>query len=86
MESSKEEEFIKNVGLRIYQLRKERKMTQLDLAIKSNIDERQIQRLERGHTSPTLKTLYKITHGLDVDFITFFSFSALELNNSSKEM
>ena len=72
--------FIKDIGIRIRELRKERKMTQLDLAIKSNIDERQVQRLERGHTSATIKTLYKITKGLNVDFVTFFSFSTEPLS------
>ena len=48
-------------------------MTQLDLSIKTDIDVRQIQRLERGHTSPTLKTLYKLIKGLDKTFTEFFS-------------
>ena len=73
MKESEIEAFIGKIGNRIRELRKERNMTQLDLAIKSNIDERQIQRLERGHTSATLKTLCKVTNGLDVSFIVFFS-------------
>ena len=67
---------IKEVGDRIRELRKERNMTQLDFAIKTNLDVRQVQRLERGHTSATLKTIYKITEGLEIDFPTFFSFSS----------
>ncbi len=70
----KVELLIQNVGKRVRDLRQEKEMTQLDLAIKSGVDERQIQRLENGHTSPTLKTLYKVTNGLDIDLFSFFSF------------
>ncbi len=74
MEEQELKLFIKDIGKRIRELRKERDMTQLDLAIKSNIDERQIQRLEASRTSPTLKTLYKVIKGLSLDFKTFFDF------------
>ena len=66
--------FINKVGARIKELRLEQDLTQLDLAIKSNVDERQIQRLENGETSPTLKTLYKVSHGLNVPIEQFFKF------------
>jgi transcriptional regulator with XRE-family HTH domain len=33
---------------------------------------RQIQRLERGHTSATLKTLLKLMSGMDTDLSRFF--------------
>ena len=57
MEQLQIEVYIKEIGKRILELRKEQGMTQLDLATASDIDERQVQRLERGHTSATLKTL-----------------------------
>lgn len=66
--------FISKVGARIRELRLEQGLTQLDLAIKSNVDERQIQRLENGETSPTLKTLYKVSRGLEIDLSAFFGF------------
>ena len=65
--------YIHNIGQHIQHLRIEKNMTQLDLSIKTDIDVRQIQRLERGHTSPTLKTLYKLIKGLDKTFTEFFS-------------
>lgn len=40
-------------------------MTQFDLAIKSDMEENALQRIEAGRTNPTLKTLLKITKGLD---------------------
>jgi len=36
------------------------------------LDVRQIQRLERGHTSPTLKTLYKLLKDFNKTFEEFF--------------
>lgn len=67
------EDFIKKVGLQIKKLRKERKLTQLDLAIKSDMEESALQRIEAGRTNPTLKTLLKISNALeDVKFSQFF--------------
>lgn len=66
------EVFVKSLGHCIKDLRTKQEMTQLDLAIKSEIDVRQIQRLERGHTSATLKTLLKITSGLNINITELF--------------
>ena len=49
-------------------------MTQLDLAIKSGMEENAVQRLETARTSPTIKTLYKIAKGLGVEFAELFNF------------
>ena len=68
------EVYIVEIGKQIRQLRKEQGLTQLDLSIKSGIDERQVQRLERGHTSATLKTLLKISIGLEVSIVDLFQF------------
>jgi len=68
------EELIVKLGKRICDLRKEFDMTQLDLAVKSNIDERQIQRLENGHTSPTLKTLLKLANGFGITLSKLLEF------------
>lgn len=67
-----DEDFIKKVGLQIKKLRKEQKLTQLDLAIKSNMEENALQRIETGRTNPTLKTLLKITTALNVKFHQLF--------------
>lgn len=67
------EKFIKKVGLRIKELRKERNLTQLDLAAKSDMEESALQRIEAGRTNPTLKTLLKISNALeDVKLSQFF--------------
>ncbi|WP_323787733.1 helix-turn-helix transcriptional regulator [Psychroserpens sp.] len=59
--------FVLGIGKRIRAFRKEQKMTQLDLGIKSDIEENAIQRLETGRTSPTVKTLFKVAKGLGVE-------------------
>ena len=64
--------FVHKVGERIFELRKAQNMTQLDLAIKSDMDESQVQRLETARSAPTLKTLYKILKGLGIEFRHFF--------------
>ncbi|MFC5044111.1 helix-turn-helix domain-containing protein [Aquimarina hainanensis] len=74
MEQTEIDTYIRKVGDRIKSLRKEQGMTQLDLATSSDIDVRQIQRLENGHTSATLKTLLKVTNGLNIGILDFFDF------------
>lgn len=75
MKQTEIDTYIGELGKRIRKLRKEQGMTQLDLATTSDIDVRQIQRLENGHTSATLKTLLKITSGLNINLIELFKFT-----------
>tara|TARA_Y200000002_G_scaffold187145_1_gene154492 strand:+ start:2548 stop:2733 length:186 start_codon:yes stop_codon:yes gene_type:complete len=56
----------------MYSFENRKKMTQQDLSIKTDIDVRQIQRLESGHTSPSLKTLFKLLKGFNKTFEEFF--------------
>jgi len=49
-------------------------MTQLDIAIKSNIDERLIQRLEACGTDARITTLQKVAIGFDMSISEFFNF------------
>lgn len=64
--------FVSQIGKRISELRKERNMTQLDLSVKAQMEENAIQRLETGRSSPTAKTLYRITKGLEIEMWEFF--------------
>ena len=41
-------------------------MTLEELAAASNMDNTNIARLESGNTNPTIRTLYKISRGLNV--------------------
>ena len=69
---SDENDFIIGIGNKIKFHRLERKMTQLDLAIKSGMEENALQRIEKGRTNPTIKTLIKIVNALQIDFEQLF--------------
>ena len=51
---------------RIKQLRKEKGMTQEQLAERADLTSEAVTRVERGVRMPTLKTLGKLAHGLGV--------------------
>ena len=54
------------IGKRIAELRKERKLSQVDLAIKTGLDKGHIARIELGRYSVGVDTLQKIADALDV--------------------
>lgn len=62
----------KKLGQRIYQLRKERGMTQEDLAFKVGVDRSYMGFLERGEKNATVKTLAKIASALKVSLSELF--------------
>ncbi len=76
MGNSDYKEFIKKIGKQIRELRTKQDMTQLDLAVKSGMEENAVQRLETGRTNPTIKTLLKIAKALDVEFSELVTFSS----------
>mgnify|MGYP005989090481 CR=1 FL=1 len=75
--TSSEKKFIKQLGKRIVQLRISKSLKQIDLAIKLNIEDSSLRRLESGRTNPTVKTLLRIANALDVEFKDLFDFSEL---------
>ena len=77
---SNSEIFIARLGLRIRTLRKEKGMTQLELAADASMEESALQRIEKGRTNPTVKTLFKICSALNVEFVELFLF---DTNNKS---
>lgn len=54
------------IGQRIQGLRKQRRMSQEDLALLSDIHPAYLGRVERGEKCPTVQTLFKISQGLKV--------------------
>lgn len=69
---SDEGEFIKGIGNKIRFHRLKQNMTQLDLAVKSGMEENALQRIEKGRTNPTIKTLIKIVNALQIEFEQLF--------------
>lgn len=75
MDLTKEEKaYIKKLGIRIVELRKEKNLKQIDLATKINIEDSALRRIESGRTNPTIKTLLRIAEGLDVEFKEMLNF------------
>ena len=62
-----EEDYIAYVCSRVKELRIQKGMKQIDLASVIGIDDSNLRRLENNRTSPTLKTLYRISKALEVD-------------------
>lgn len=65
----KKEEIYVQVGLRIRNLREDKKLTLQELADKVGIEYNNLIRIEKGRTNPTLGTLYKITQSLNVKLV-----------------
>ncbi len=61
-----------NIGKRIRNIRKARKMTLEDLAFEIDMDYSFIARIETGKATATLETLYRISKGLKIKFYQLF--------------
>jgi len=61
-----------HVGSRLRQLRDERKISMRGLATKSGLSANALSMIERGKTSPSVSTLYKLADALGVDITAFF--------------
>lgn len=67
MQGIKNNKFLKKLGLKIRQVRIEKGLTQLDLAMKIDNYAEQIGRVERGELNVSICTLKLIAEGLEVD-------------------
>jgi len=61
-----------NVGNRLRELREERKVSMRGLAAKSGLSANALSMIERGKTSPSVSTLYKLSEAMGVDITAFF--------------
>ena len=64
-----------NVARQIRALRERRNLSQRALAEASGLSRNTLSLLERGHTSPTVSTLKRLSNALGVDINAFFSSS-----------
>lgn len=64
------------IGIRIHDFRVQRKMSQEELALASDIHPAYLGRLERGEKCPTLDTLYKVSQGLKIPLPELLDISA----------
>jgi len=65
-----------DVASRLTELREERSMSMRTLAQKSGLSANALSMIERGKTSPSVSTLYKLAEALDVPITAFFVPSA----------
>jgi len=82
MEFPKEE-----VGKRIRHLRKQMALTSDELAKLAGISQSMISQIERGQVSPSLETLWKLSHCLKVPVFSFFeaeASSTVTINRASE--
>lgn len=61
-----------NVGNRLRELREERGISMRGLAAKSGLSANALSMIERGKTSPSVSTLYKLADAMGVDITAFF--------------
>ena len=62
-----------NIGKRIRNTRKSKKMTLEELAFEIDMDYSFIARIETGKATASLETLYKISKGLKIKFYQLFN-------------
>jgi len=66
--------YAEKLGLRIKELRKQRGLSQEDLAVRSHMSQSYLAQIESGTTNTTLKFMVKIAHGLGTKVSVLFSF------------
>jgi transcriptional regulator with XRE-family HTH domain len=67
-----EQEFLKNLGLKIKEIRTGKGLSLSTIAEKFGFEKASLSRLETGHVNATIKTLYKLSQALEVPIGTFF--------------
>jgi len=72
MDIYNQEAYSVDVGTRLRQLREERNMSMRSLATASGLSANALSMIERGKTSPSVSTLYKLADAMGVPITTFF--------------
>lgn len=70
-----EKQLYKKLGMRIKELRTERNLSQVELAVECNFEKSNLSRIEAGRTNPTVGTMFKISNGLGVSLKHLFDVS-----------
>ena len=75
-----------DLGQRIQKLRKDKKITQEQLAEMVGIDPKNISRIEKGNNYPTAENLTSIAKALNVDIYELFVFNSIPLEQMKEEI
>ncbi len=76
---------LKLLAQRLKQLRSDKKITQEELAFRSELTLSQIARIETVKINPTVSTMFRIAKALDVNITELFDFESLEITPKAKE-
>lgn len=71
-------EEVKKFGLRVKELRLERKMSQMDVGAIMNIDRENIRKYEKGLQEPRLTTIIRFAEVFKVSFNELLNFNELQ--------
>lgn len=74
MQNVRDKIFLKSLGEKIKTIRKEKGLSQLDLAVRMDNYAEQIGRIERGELNVSICTLKKITEALEISFCDLLDF------------
>ena len=75
-----------DLGQRIQKLRKDKKITQEQLAEMVGIDPKNISRIEKGNNYPTAENLTSIAKALHFDIYELFVFNSIPLEQMKEEI
>lgn len=75
-----------DLGKKIQKLRKDKKITQEQLAELVGIDPKNISRIENGNNYPTAENLTSIAKALNVEIYELFVFNNLPIEEMKKEI
>ncbi len=78
-------DFLKLVGEKVRMVRKQRGLTQEELAEKAGLQNTYIGGIERGERNISLETLEKVAKGLEVNPIVFLEFTDVEIEKNFLE-
>lgn len=72
MDSAQESEFLKTLGKRIRQLRKERRLSQDRLALECDLTQTYLSQVERGERNVSVLTLQVLARAMDITLAQMF--------------
>jgi transcriptional regulator with XRE-family HTH domain len=61
--------FLKQLGIRIAQIRKQKNLTQVDLAEIAKMDDSSIRRIESGRNNSSIVVLQRLAEAMDVKLL-----------------
>ncbi len=74
-----DEQGLKLLAQRLKQLRSEKKITQEELAYRSELTLSQIARIETVKINPTVSTMFRIAKALEVNIADLFDFESIRI-------